>query len=76
MDNRDGTLSLFTTILNHAAPVAAPAPGTAAATLTDAQLGSISRVLSFNDPQRDADHPGGRDDRNTELVLLDPRVME
>ena len=33
MDNRDGTLSLFTTILDHAAPTAAPAPGTAAATL-------------------------------------------
>ena len=35
MDNRDGTLSLFTTVLDHAAPIAAPAPGTAAAGFTD-----------------------------------------
>lgn len=75
MDNRDGTISLFTTILDHAAPTTAPAAGTAAASLTDAQLGSLSRVLSWNDPQRDPNHQGGRDDRNTELVLLDPRVM-
>ena len=33
MDNRDGTLSLFGTILDHAAPIATPAPGTAAAAL-------------------------------------------
>ena len=76
MDNRDGTLSLFTTILDHAAPTTAPAAGTAAASLTDAQLGSLSRVLAWNDPQRDPDHQGGRDDRNTELVLLDPRAMQ
>ena len=76
MDNRDGTLSLFTTVLDHAAPVAAPAPGTAAAALTDAQLGSLSRVLSWNDPQRDPHHAGGRGDRNAELVLLDPRRLQ
>ena len=53
MDNCDGTMSLFTTILDHAAPIAAPAPGTAAASFTDAQLGSLSRVLAWNDPQNE-----------------------
>lgn len=74
MDNRDGTLSLITTIVDQAAPIEAPAPGTAAAALTDAQLGSLSRVLAFNDPQRDRpDARGRRLDRNVELVLVDPR---
>lgn len=74
MDNRDGTLSLFTTILDQAAPIAAPAPGTAAAALTDAQLGSLARVLAWNDPQRDKPDARGRTlDRNMELVLRDPR---
>ena len=70
---RDGTLSIFGTILDHAAPIAAPAPGTAAATLTDPQVSSISRVLSWNDPQADESHLGRRQDRNVELALLDPR---
>jgi metallophosphoesterase (TIGR03767 family) len=74
MDNRDGTLSLFGTLLDQAAPVALPAPGTAAAALTDAQLGSLSRVLSWNDPQRaKPDALGRRQDRNVELLLRDPR---
>jgi ribonuclease E len=60
---------------DHAAPIAAPAPGTAAAALTDAQLASISRVLAWNDPQAERDHQGARRDRNTELVLLDPRIL-
>ena len=76
MDNRDGTLSLFTTILDHAAPIKAPAAGTPATSFTDAQLGSISRLLSWNDPQRDKHHQGAREDRNTELVLLDPRALQ
>ena len=74
MDNRDGTLSLFNTVLDQAAPIAAPAPGTAAAGLTDAQLGALSRVLSWNDPQREKeDQLGRKQDRNVELLLRDPR---
>ena len=74
MDNHDGTLSLFDTVLDQAAPIAAPAPGTAAAALTDAQLGSLSRVLSWNDPQRETeDQLGRKQDRNVELLLRDPR---
>lgn len=74
MDNRDGTLSLFGTLLDQAAPVAAPAPGTAAASLTHDQVGSLARVLAWNDPQRDRPDALGRTlDRNMELLLRDPR---
>jgi hypothetical protein len=42
-------------------------------------MASISRSLSFSDPQRDDDTdgggPGGRTDRNVELLLKDPRVL-
>jgi hypothetical protein len=80
MDNRDGTLSLFGTLLDSAAPAAAPAPGPAAA-FTEPQLASLARTLAFNDPQReglegssgDAPKTGRRKDRNVELVLKDPR---
>jgi metallophosphoesterase (TIGR03767 family) len=73
MDNRDGTISLFTTVLDHAAPIAAPAPGTAAASFTDSQLASVSRVLAWNDPQAERGARGRTLDRNMELLLRDPR---
>ena len=81
MDNKDGTLSLFGTLLDSAAPAAAPAPGTSALTMTPAQLASLARTLSFNDPQReglegsggDAEKRGRRADRNVELLVKDPR---
>ena len=80
MDNRDGTLSIFGTILDSAAPAEAPAPGPAAAFSTR-QLVSLGRTLSFNDPQRrqsegaalERDKSGERDDRNVELLVRDPR---
>jgi metallophosphoesterase (TIGR03767 family) len=78
MDNRDGTLSIFGTVLDHAAPVDTPASGSDARTFSDTQLASIARELSYNDPQA-----GGKDaakggtgkpqDRNVELLLPDPR---
>ena len=74
MDNCDGTLSLFTTVLDHAAPIAAPAPGTAAAGFTETQLASVSRVLAWNDPQAERGARGRTLDRNMELVLRDPRL--
>ena len=81
MDNKDGTLSLFGTLLDSAAPAAAPAPGTSALTMTLPQLASAARTLSFNDPQReglegsggDAEKRGRRADRNVELLVKDPR---
>ena len=71
MDNGDGSLSIFTTMLAHAAPAAAPAPGAA---LRPARLASLSRELAW------ARRPGGRSAipaggpmRNVELVVRDPR---
>jgi metallophosphoesterase (TIGR03767 family) len=76
MDNRDGTLSLFGTILDTASPVEAPAPGPAAG-FTDAQLGSLARLLAANDPQTkdvtSGGGPGAPDARNVELLIKDPR---
>jgi hypothetical protein len=45
MDNGDGTLSLFGTVLDHASPVAPPRPGTPGARMTHRQLASIGRFL-------------------------------
>ena len=80
VDNRDGTLSLFGTILNSAAPLVPPTPGASPGQVnafTDANLASISRVLAFNDPQRnstsDGDGAGAKEDRNAEMILRDPR---
>ncbi|HEV2787554.1 MAG TPA: hypothetical protein VGV67_14245, partial [Solirubrobacteraceae bacterium] len=79
--NGDGTLSLFGTILDHAAPAAAPPPGPAALQ-TETQLASLSRVIGWNDPQRPPKPASGepetiraglRGDRNVELLLRDPR---
>jgi hypothetical protein len=78
-DNNDGTLSIFGTILDTAASVAAPEPGTDAMTMTDAQLASLSRLIAANDPQwkvvTDGGGPGTPQDRNVEMVLKDPRRL-
>ena len=79
-DNRDGTLSLFGTILDHASEATAPAPGTDASALAPADLASIGRTLSYNDHQTggracepDPCGEGGPEDRNVELLVADPR---
>jgi metallophosphoesterase (TIGR03767 family) len=78
-DNRDGTLSIFGTIVDHASEPTAPAPGTEAATLTPTDLASIGRTLSYNDHQTGARKcdpacgEGEAEDRNVELLLKDPR---
>jgi len=78
-DNRDGTLSIFGTIVDHVAPATAPAPGTEAATLAPMDLASIGRTLAYNDHQtgaRECDPACGEgeaEDRNVELLLKDPR---
>ena len=75
VDNGDGTVSLWGTILDHDAP---PNPGSAAGSSAK-QLASISRELAFNDPDADngedgrGDARGGEGDRNVELVVRDPR---
>jgi hypothetical protein len=68
VDNRDGTLSIFATIIEHAAPAAADAND-----LSVLGLASISRELSANDPQVDpVSKLGMPTDLNVELVLTAP----
>lgn len=67
-DNADGTLSLFTTILDHAAPAAFDG------NLDDPlSLASLSRELSANDWQlADDGLEGTSGDLNTELIIKAP----
>jgi metallophosphoesterase (TIGR03767 family) len=74
VNNGDGTLSIFGTILDTAAPA-----GWNALNLTNPiQLAALSRELSVNDPQRDAEtatRDGKRGtvlDRNVELLVPAP----
>jgi uncharacterized repeat protein (TIGR01451 family) len=77
MDNRDGTLSIFSAVVDHASPATAPdgcsTPNCAAA-FGGSQLASIGRTFAYNDPQ--SGHPngeGGVQDQNVELLVDDPR---
>jgi hypothetical protein len=68
-DNCDGTLSIFGTIVDHAA---SPNPGDAA-TADPKVLAGISRELSYFDPQSGRESArGGDDDRNVELLITAP----
>lgn len=76
VDNRDGTLSLFTVVVDHLGPAD---PGTGG--YTGQRLASISRELSANDPFGDAglngkgsplDKLGKVEDRNCELLVKAP----
>lgn len=70
-DNRDGTLSIFTTIVDHAGPVSA---GNDLADST--HLAGLARELAANDPQNRSDSGrGARQDRNCELVVRAPRAL-
>ena len=80
MDNRDGSLSLFGTIVDSAAPVAVPPSGTPAASLSDSQIASISRAVAGNNPSNYSltAGPGPYNrpaDRNVELLIEDPRDL-
>lgn len=67
-DNLDGTLSIFTTILDHAGP--ADYAGDLSSTVA---LAGLSRELSVNDPQADLPAATGTPDaRNTELLVAAP----
>jgi metallophosphoesterase (TIGR03767 family) len=83
VDNRDGTLSIFATIVDHAAPPEPGAPpstqdGQGQAGASQMRLASISRELAFNDHQQrhsetgEGGGRGSRDDRNVELVVRNP----
>ncbi|MFJ9584869.1 TIGR03767 family metallophosphoesterase [Streptomyces acidicola] len=63
-DNEDGTISLFTTLVESAAPHT-----TDFADLSQTGLASLYRELSFNAPGSRTDLSGTPEDRNVELVL-------
>ena len=64
VDNKDGTLSLFTTCVESSAP-----HRTDFADLSQTGLAALYRELSFNAPGASTTLGGGARDRNTELVL-------
>jgi len=70
VDNRDRTLSIFTTMLDHAAP-------TSYANLdSPLELAAVARELAANDPQeRDNDRRGSRKARNVELLVPAPAFL-
>ncbi|PSM43506.1 TIGR03767 family metallophosphoesterase [Streptomyces dioscori] len=63
-DNHDGTISLFTTLIESAAP-----HDTDFTDLSQTGLAALYRELSFNAPGARTDLSGDPEDRNTELVL-------
>jgi metallophosphoesterase (TIGR03767 family) len=83
VDDRDGNLSLFGTAIDQAGapnPGGAPAPTDGGGESPEAvqRLASISRELSYNDPDAlngedgRSDARGSREDRNVELVVRNP----
>ncbi|MEU0333335.1 TIGR03767 family metallophosphoesterase [Streptomyces sp. NPDC006193] len=64
VDNKDGTVSLFTTLIESAAP-----HRTDYADLSQTGLAALYRELSYNAPGASRTFAGSATDRNTELVL-------
>ena len=64
--NGDGTLSVFTTMIDADSPARVPRTD-----LSPIGLASLYRELAFNDPSH-LDRRGSRADGNTELLLVDP----
>ncbi len=68
VDNLDGTLSIFATIVDHAGPV-----GAAGALPSTTALAALSRELAANDWQDRTDvRRGSVEDRNVELLVPAP----
>ncbi len=74
-DNGDGTISLFTTMYDLAAPIDPneaddPTPGD---DVNEEQIAAVARSVAAQDPQRDPASAGlAASDRNAELLLLAP----
>ena len=74
-DNGDGTISLFSTMYDLAAPIDPreaddPTPGD---DVNEEQLAAIARGVAAQDPQRDPEAAGlAASDRNAELLLAAP----
>jgi len=67
-DNGDGTLSIFTTMVDHAGPASYGGN-----TNTSVSLAGLGRELAANDPQNRTDSGRGQvGDRNVELVVANP----
>ena len=67
-DNQDGTLSIFTTMVDHAGPTSY-----AGNTSDTVRLASLGRELAANDPQNRTDSGRGQlADRNVELLVTKP----
>ena len=74
LDNRDGTVSMLATVVDHAAPARpGPRPKRSGPRLSAREvqwLASVARELAYNDPHNGgADRRGSRTDRNVELVV-------
>jgi metallophosphoesterase (TIGR03767 family) len=68
VDNRDGTLSIFTTMVDHGAPLR---PGRDLKGVM--RLAALGRLIAANDPDDKGDaRRGSRLDRNVELLLPAP----
>ena len=68
LDNRDGTMSIFTTVVDHASD-----PVWREGDFSQTGLASLSRQLASNDfTENPMMRRGGDDDRNTELLLPAP----
>lgn len=66
-DNLDGTLSLFTTLIESAAPYQASYHDG-----SQSALASLYRELALNDLNYTGSHEGRPEDHNTELLLVNP----
>lgn len=74
MDNHDGTLSLFATMVHDSSPLQIPPSGTPASSMGIDQLASIAKAFAYNDPQAErVFRTGTPSDRNVELLVTDPR---
>lgn len=70
LDNTDGTLSIFTTMIDHAGPAAY-----GGVTTNPVALSGLARELAANDPQqRGAGLQGATADRNVELLVKKPTL--
>ena len=67
-DNDDGTLSIFTTMVDHAGPASY-----GGSTSDTVRLAGLGRELAANDPQNRTDSGRGQlADRNVELLVAKP----
>ena len=71
MDNKDGTLSVLGTQVDHTGPARAPGSSDPAAFSGDL-MASLSRTFAANDPRAYRNPGGGTGDRNVELMVRNP----